>query len=217
MVRSRSRLRLQQRRTGRHAPGRGDRRSRGGYNTGNLGVCLLGNLTNQGPTPAARSTLVTLLASLARVTQINPQVIVKLRRTDRRHPQPSRTTAPTCKRPPAPPLPRRPNGRRNRYHAHRLGERLREAVAIFKALEGGRVRIADPSPRMDRWALDSAGTSSWSATAGLRWACSARTTCSASSRPCPHSPGVEVAGCSAGASSGHSWCGPPRLPYGTSS
>jgi N-acetylmuramoyl-L-alanine amidase len=48
----------------------------GGYNTGNLGVCLLGNLTNQGPTPAARATLVTVLASLARVCQIDPEVVV---------------------------------------------------------------------------------------------------------------------------------------------
>lgn len=48
----------------------------GGYNTGNLGVCLLGNLTNQGPTPAAHATLVTVLASLARVCQIDPQVVV---------------------------------------------------------------------------------------------------------------------------------------------
>jgi hypothetical protein len=48
----------------------------GGYNTGNLGVCLLGNLTNQGPTPAARATLVTVLASLARVCQIDPEALV---------------------------------------------------------------------------------------------------------------------------------------------
>ena len=48
----------------------------GGYNTGNLGVCLLGNLTNQGPTPAARATLVTVLASLAHVCQINPETVV---------------------------------------------------------------------------------------------------------------------------------------------
>jgi N-acetylmuramoyl-L-alanine amidase len=48
----------------------------GGYNTGNLGVCLLGNLTNQGPTPAARATLVTVLASLARVTGVDPQTVV---------------------------------------------------------------------------------------------------------------------------------------------
>jgi hypothetical protein len=48
----------------------------GGYNTGNLGVCLLGNLTNQGPTPAARSALVAVLASLARVCAIDPESVV---------------------------------------------------------------------------------------------------------------------------------------------
>jgi hypothetical protein len=48
----------------------------GGYNTGNLGVCLLGDLTNQGPTAAAYKSLVTLLASLARVTRINPESVV---------------------------------------------------------------------------------------------------------------------------------------------
>jgi N-acetylmuramoyl-L-alanine amidase len=48
----------------------------GGYNTGNLGVCLLGNLTSQGPTPAARATLVTVLAHMARVTGVDPQAVV---------------------------------------------------------------------------------------------------------------------------------------------
>jgi hypothetical protein len=46
------------------------------FNTGNLGVCLLGNLTNQGPTPAARSALVNVLASLARIGQIDPESLV---------------------------------------------------------------------------------------------------------------------------------------------
>ena len=44
-----------------------------GYNTGNLGVCLLGNFTGQGPTAAAYDSLVTVLASLARVTGIDPE------------------------------------------------------------------------------------------------------------------------------------------------
>jgi hypothetical protein len=48
----------------------------GGYNTGNLGVCLLGNFTNQGPAPAARATLITVLASLARVCEIDPELVV---------------------------------------------------------------------------------------------------------------------------------------------
>jgi len=48
----------------------------GGYNTGNLGVSFLGNFTSQGPTPAARSALVTVLASLARVCEIDPEAVV---------------------------------------------------------------------------------------------------------------------------------------------
>jgi hypothetical protein len=48
----------------------------GGYNTGNLGVCFLGNFTSRGPTPAARSALVTVLAWLARVCQIDPKAVV---------------------------------------------------------------------------------------------------------------------------------------------
>src|SRR5262245_12178864 len=48
----------------------------GGYNTGNLGVCLLGNFTKRGPTPAARAALVTVLASLAGVCQVDPEAVV---------------------------------------------------------------------------------------------------------------------------------------------
>ena len=48
----------------------------GGWNTGNAGVCLLGDLTGTGPTAAARATLVTVLASLARACRIDPDAVV---------------------------------------------------------------------------------------------------------------------------------------------
>jgi len=44
----------------------------GGFNAGNIGVALLGDLTSTGPTPAARQALVTVLAALATVTRLNP-------------------------------------------------------------------------------------------------------------------------------------------------
>ncbi len=47
-----------------------------GYNTGNIGVVLLGDFTNQGPTSAAVNALTTVLASLARMLNIDPQATV---------------------------------------------------------------------------------------------------------------------------------------------
>lgn len=44
----------------------------GGFNAGNVGVALLGDLTTTGPTPAARRSLITVLAVLARVTDLDP-------------------------------------------------------------------------------------------------------------------------------------------------
>ena len=44
----------------------------GGFNAGNVGVALLGDLTSVQPTPAARASLVTVLASLAAATALNP-------------------------------------------------------------------------------------------------------------------------------------------------
>lgn len=44
----------------------------GGFNSGNLGVALLGDLTGTGPTAAARRALVRVLAGLASVTGVNP-------------------------------------------------------------------------------------------------------------------------------------------------
>ena len=43
-----------------------------GFNAGNIGVALLGDLTRTGPTAAARQSLVTVLAALAVVTKLNP-------------------------------------------------------------------------------------------------------------------------------------------------
>ena len=43
-----------------------------GFNAGNVGVGLLGNLTTTGPTPAARRSLVAVLATLARLTDLDP-------------------------------------------------------------------------------------------------------------------------------------------------
>jgi hypothetical protein len=42
------------------------------FNSGNIGVCLLGNFTDTGPTTAARDALTTVLASLAQLLWINP-------------------------------------------------------------------------------------------------------------------------------------------------
>ena len=44
----------------------------GGFNTGNLGIALLGDFRERGPTPAARSMLVQLLAALARIHGFDP-------------------------------------------------------------------------------------------------------------------------------------------------
>ncbi len=44
----------------------------GGFNAGNVGVALLGDLTNTGPTAAARESLVKVLAALAAVTHLDP-------------------------------------------------------------------------------------------------------------------------------------------------
>jgi hypothetical protein len=43
-----------------------------GYNAGNVGICLMGDLTSQQPTAAARNSLVLLLAGLWRVCRLNP-------------------------------------------------------------------------------------------------------------------------------------------------
>jgi N-acetylmuramoyl-L-alanine amidase len=42
------------------------------FNTGNIGIVLIGLFTDVGPTAAARAALVTVLASLARMLNINP-------------------------------------------------------------------------------------------------------------------------------------------------
>ena len=47
-----------------------------GYNVGNIGVCLLGDLTSQQPTVAAQTSLVTVLASLAVAGNVNPLATV---------------------------------------------------------------------------------------------------------------------------------------------
>lgn len=44
----------------------------GGWNSGNTGVALLGDLTSVQPTPAARASLVRVLAALARVADRDP-------------------------------------------------------------------------------------------------------------------------------------------------
>ncbi|MET1006325.1 MAG: peptidoglycan recognition family protein [Propionibacteriaceae bacterium] len=44
----------------------------GGFNAGNVGVALLGDLTATGPTAAARRSLVAVLAALAQTTKLNP-------------------------------------------------------------------------------------------------------------------------------------------------
>ena len=43
-----------------------------GFNAGNIGVALLGDLTSTGPTADARQALVTVLAALATVTELKP-------------------------------------------------------------------------------------------------------------------------------------------------
>jgi hypothetical protein len=44
----------------------------GGFNSGNIGVCLLGNFMTAPPTPAARRSLTVVLALLAAVTRLDP-------------------------------------------------------------------------------------------------------------------------------------------------
>ena len=48
----------------------------GGFNAGNVGIALLGDLTSAQPTPAARETLVGLLAGLCALTRVDPQARV---------------------------------------------------------------------------------------------------------------------------------------------
>ncbi|MEK8143049.1 peptidoglycan recognition family protein [Streptomyces sp. M10(2022)] len=45
----------------------------GGFNSGNLGIALLGNLQEQGPTDAARDTLTKLVSVLTRLHGLDPQ------------------------------------------------------------------------------------------------------------------------------------------------
>ncbi|MEV0639086.1 peptidoglycan recognition family protein [Streptomyces sp. NPDC050619] len=47
-----------------------------GFNSGNLGIALLGNLMEQGPTDAARSSLTGLVRALVRVHGVDPQATV---------------------------------------------------------------------------------------------------------------------------------------------
>ncbi|MFC7327952.1 peptidoglycan recognition family protein [Marinactinospora rubrisoli] len=44
----------------------------GGYNSGNIGVCLLGDFTDSLPTPAAQDSLVLVLRTLAGLTGVDP-------------------------------------------------------------------------------------------------------------------------------------------------
>ena len=55
-----------------------------GFNAGNIGVALLGDLTSTGPTAAARQALVTVLAALATVTQPEAAGHHRLREPDQR-------------------------------------------------------------------------------------------------------------------------------------
>ncbi|MGN9818410.1 peptidoglycan recognition protein family protein [Streptomyces sp. SD11] len=48
----------------------------GGWNSGNLGIALIGNLVKQGPTPAARDALTNLVRSLVRMHGVDPQAKV---------------------------------------------------------------------------------------------------------------------------------------------
>ncbi len=45
----------------------------GGFNSGNLGISLLGNLTDQGPTAAARDALTRLVKSLIDFHKVDPE------------------------------------------------------------------------------------------------------------------------------------------------
>jgi hypothetical protein len=48
----------------------------GGFNAANVGIALLGDLTSTPPTPAARETLIGLLAGLCALTRVDPQARV---------------------------------------------------------------------------------------------------------------------------------------------
>ena len=48
----------------------------GGFNSGNLGISLIGNLVDQGPTPAARDALTRLVQSMIRFHQVDPEARV---------------------------------------------------------------------------------------------------------------------------------------------
>lgn len=48
----------------------------GGFNSGNLGIALLGNLMEQGPTDAARASLTSLVRALTRFHGVDPQAKV---------------------------------------------------------------------------------------------------------------------------------------------
>ncbi|GGK20900.1 hypothetical protein GCM10011583_61060 [Streptomyces camponoticapitis] len=48
----------------------------GGFNSGNLGIALLGNLMEQGPTDAARSSLTSLVRVLVRLHGVDPRATV---------------------------------------------------------------------------------------------------------------------------------------------
>ena len=59
----------------------------GGFNAGNVGIALLGDLTSTGPTEAACDSLTHVLAALAAVTRLDPLGYHELREPDqRRHP-----------------------------------------------------------------------------------------------------------------------------------
>ncbi|MGV9966177.1 peptidoglycan recognition protein family protein [Streptomyces olivaceus] len=45
----------------------------GGFNSGNLGIALLGNLSEQGPTDAAKASLIRLIKAVARLGGLDPQ------------------------------------------------------------------------------------------------------------------------------------------------
>ncbi|RJQ68559.1 N-acetylmuramoyl-L-alanine amidase [Pseudonocardiaceae bacterium YIM PH 21723] len=50
-----------------------------GYNPGNIGVCLLGDFTDEAPTPPARRSLVRVLAALCALGRLDPQGTVHYR------------------------------------------------------------------------------------------------------------------------------------------
>ncbi|MGO3884914.1 MAG: peptidoglycan recognition protein family protein [Mycetocola sp.] len=48
----------------------------GGFNSGNIGICLMGDFTAAQPTPAARRSLISVLARLCRTRELDPQSTV---------------------------------------------------------------------------------------------------------------------------------------------